>query len=110
MSIEENKELFRRWSEEGLNIEHYSDDLVHHQLSGATQSKKEMSEVITRLNMAGTKASIEDILAEGDRVYVFIRFSGPGESVTRNFVYRIQDGKIAESWQRGGTGAKIPGF
>ena len=60
------------------------------------------------MNEAGTRQSLAEIIEDGDLVYTLVKYE-TGENVKRNFVARIQDGKMAETWNHGGTG-EIPGL
>ncbi|NUQ72518.1 MAG: ester cyclase [Polyangiaceae bacterium] len=124
MTPEENKAVLRRMFDESLNTQNYeiaaqflTSDFVRHDVfkvfpdrSGQNGVKEYMS--LLRAAIPDLRVDIVDILAEGDRVCV--RYLGQGTHVGELLgrpgtgkpvrlegvnVYRMVDGKIAETWQ-----------
>ena len=115
MSLEENKSIVRRWIEaynrRELDFDSFiAPDYVDH-------SNKVDREGLKQLFNAGLTAfpdwheTIEDIIAEGDKVWVWLSYAGThkgdfmglpptGKKITSQAVdiYRIVDGKLAEYW------------
>jgi predicted ester cyclase len=125
MSIDENKAIVRRFFESAWNqakvsdLEEYiSADRIHHfgakPLKHSTDGLREMIKN-WRGSMPDYHAQIEDMIAEGDRVVVLLRFTGTQtgtfeiasrilEPTNRKIdeseilIFRIAQGKIVESW------------
>jgi len=118
MGIEENKEVVRRFIEarEKYDIptidELMSSDCVMH-MPLRDLNRKQMMQIFgdTSGPVSVESATIEDIIAEGDKVSIKVTESGKntgtrdnieptGKSVTilKFYTCRIQDGKIAEFW------------
>ena len=116
MSLEENKAIIRKWVE-AVNKQDLSllDDLMapnyfdHTRQEGMESYKQHLT--IFYKGFPDYHVTIEDIIAEGDKVCVFIIFSGTntGEylgllptgkkiSVKSLTIKRIVDGKIVEGW------------
>ena len=115
MSLEENKSIVRRWIEaynkRNLDFDEFiAPDYVDH-------TNKVDRDGLKQLFDMGLKAypdwheTIEDIIAEGDKVWVRLSYTGThkgefmglpptGKKVTSTAVdiYRIVDGKLAEYW------------
>ena len=115
MSLEENKAIVRRWIEaynkRNLDFDEFiAPDYVDH-------TNKVDREGLKQLFAMGLNAfpdwyeTIEDIIAEGDRVWVRITYTGThkdeffGLAPTSNKIttkgvdiYRIVNGKLAEYW------------
>ncbi len=122
MSIEQNKALVRRLIEEVFNGGDMSmvDELMavdfveHEELPPGMPPGREGAKVLTaamRSAFPDFKATIEDMIAEGDKVFVRLTWSGTqaGEFMGippsgRQFavgvfdVMRIEDGKFVEHW------------
>ena len=122
MSIEQNKAVFRRLVEEILNQGNMNlfDELVapdfieHEELPPGIQEGREGSILMfTQLRSAfpDFKAEIEDLIAEGNRVVVRMRWTGThqgdfmgipatGNSISIEVIdiVRIEDGKFKEHW------------
>lgn len=121
MSADENKVLVRRWVEEGygqgeldLVEELFAADLLNRTpLPGqpADRAGVEQAVMMLRGAFAGLRVTIEDIVAEGDRVVVRdqtrarhtgvfagVPPTGAEVTVSRIAIYRVADGKIAEHW------------
>lgn len=120
MSIERNKEVVRRFYEEVLNkrdldaLEELavSDYEEHDPLPGQGTGRDGLRGRVTMLlNGLNPHFSIEDVIAEGNRVVV--RWTNSGTHVgeflgmpptEKTFtiagidIYRLQDGKMAEHW------------
>ena len=116
MSMEENKAIVRRFIEayNKRNLDAFDDllapDYVDHTSQVGIEGLKQL------MNMAfkafpDLHETIEDIIAEGDKVWVRITFTGTntgewlgfaptGKKVTSKNVdtYRIVNGKLAEYW------------
>jgi predicted ester cyclase len=122
MSIEENKLVVRRFIEayNNRNLDLFDDlvapDYVDHQHQ--QQGREDFIKLFT-LAFQGFPdwyESIEDIIAEGDKVWVRVKATGTntgewnlfgvslpptGKKVTLNmvFIWRIVNGKLAEGWE-----------
>ena len=117
MSLEENKVIVRRFIE-AYNKQNFDllDDLVAPDYVDHTNQIRGMENLKQTMKLA-VKAfpdwheTIEDIIAEGDKVWVRITFTGTntcewlgfaptGKKVTSKNVdtYRIVNGKLAEYW------------
>ncbi|HEY9662822.1 MAG TPA: ester cyclase [Allocoleopsis sp.] len=117
----ENKRLVRNYFEEVTNqgdleaiSKYIATDFVDHDApSGLMMGIEGVRETITLLRTAfpDFHATIEDIIAEGDKVVVrniwhgthqgsFLNMSPTGKQVTMKgiVIWRIQDGKIVERW------------
>jgi predicted ester cyclase len=116
--LQENKDLIRRWiafSNSGFSgsfDQFISHDYVGH-VGATVMDGKELEGLERHFTAAFPDAqhSVDDLVAEGDRVVLrttarvthrgsFEGIEPTGRSVefTGLVVYRIQDGKIAESW------------
>ncbi len=123
MSLEENKALVRRYAEEVLNRrnldlldEIFAPDFVQYgadpdQVSGVEDLKQFF--VMLRSGFPDFQVTIEDLLAEGDKVVLHFTFQGThqgeftsigptGKQVTMTGIdiFRIADGKIVELWNQ----------
>jgi len=110
MSAEENKDLVRREQEELWN--HTGDLDAAEELFAAGQAEAAEQEAAKfRQGFPDVISTIEDLIAEGDKVvarwrsrathrgdYMGIPQTGNRVEFTGISVYRIEDGKIAESW------------
>jgi predicted ester cyclase len=111
VSVEENKTLVRREQEELWN--HTGDlDAAAEELFAAGQAEDAKQEAASfRRGFPDVTSTIEDLIAEGDKVvarwrshathqgdYMGIAPSGKEVEFTGISVYRIEEGKIAESW------------
>jgi len=117
MSLEENKAIVRRLND-AYNKNNWDllDDLVSpdyfdhtSQLQGLEPLKQRMK--LGRLAFTDYHETIEDIIAEGDKVWVFLTYTAihtgewhglapTGNKVTATVVdiHRIVDGKVLEYW------------
>jgi steroid delta-isomerase-like uncharacterized protein len=121
MTLDEHKATVRRQYEVGLNrqdvtvmAECFTADYVHHMpLSPEPLGRAAFEEMFNGFLAAfpDMQATIDDILAEGDRVAARTTFRGThrgefmgipasGKQVvfSGNDIYRFVDGKIAEEW------------
>lgn len=122
MSTDSNKAAIRRWVEEGWNKgnlavvdEIYASDVVHHDphspipLTSSEALKEYVS--IFRTAFSDLRMTIEDLVAEGDKVLWHANFhgthSGPlgpipatGKSATAAgmILFRFANEKVAEVW------------
>ena len=110
MSVEENKDLVRREQEELWN--HTGDLDAAEELFAADQAEAAKQEAADfRRGFPDVISTIEDLIAEGDKVvarwrsrathqgeYMGIAPSGKEVQFMGISVYRIEEGKIAESW------------
>ena len=122
MSTEENKEIVRRFMDAYNNrkLEIFEDLVAPDYMDHVFEQKGR--ENLKQLFTMAFKAfpdwyeNIEDIIAEGDKVWVRVKATGThkgewnlfgaklpptGEKVTLNmvFIWRIADGKLAEGWE-----------
>jgi predicted ester cyclase len=115
MSLEENKAIVRRWIEAYNKRNLDFDEFIAPQYFDHTNQVD--AEGVKQLFSMGFKAfsdwheTIEDIIAEGDKVWVLLTYSGThtgdfmglaptGNKITTKAVdiYRIVNGKLAEYW------------
>ena len=115
MSLEENKSIVKRWIEAYNRRELDFDAFIAPNY--VDHSNKVDREGLKQLFNAGLTAfpdwyeTIEDIIAEGDKVWVWLSYTGThkgdfmglpptGKKITSQAVdiYRIVDGKLAEYW------------
>jgi predicted ester cyclase len=120
MSIEENKEVVRRFVEEmmsGQNVERIEEfvapDAVHYERTGARNYRKALHSVFDDPQY-DWRFVVDDIIAEGDKVVVRCTASyttwgtknelgipykpGTRASVWHAHIFRIRDGMIVEHW------------
>jgi steroid delta-isomerase-like uncharacterized protein len=120
-TAEENKLIVRRWYEEAVNrldttlIDQFCHpDIVSHEPSGDRRGIEEGPKAAFELFKGGLPdlhITIEDMLAEGDRVAVRWTATGThtgpflGIAPTQKrmnlpamYIYRLSEGKIAEAW------------
>lgn len=121
MSLDENKALFQRWFEDVVNANDYSvvDELLapdyRAHFPGAPEpidrdGHKGMVEMFAAA-FPDWQESIQDVIAEGDRVVLRVTAGGTHEgefqgmaptgktvAITGMGIVRIEDGRIAESW------------
>jgi predicted ester cyclase len=110
MSVEENKDLVRREQEELWN--HTGDLDAAEELFAADQAEAAKQEAADfRRGFPDVTSTIEDLIAEGDKVvarwrsrathrgnYMGLAPTGKEVQFMGISVYRIEEGKIAESW------------
>lgn len=122
MTIEENKALVRRFVEEIFEQgrqdtvdELLADDFVPHTWPSTGDPKGDLKRAIDRVStgLADAKMTIEDMIAEDDRVAVrltssarqvgeFMGMPPSGRSYTIGeiHIFRISDGRVAEHWHQ----------
>jgi steroid delta-isomerase-like uncharacterized protein len=121
MSADDNKDLVRRllaevrdgWTEAAIDRFFAPDYRRHLTPTGPHLTREEQRERASRLRIAFPDAAVtlEDIVAEGDRVayrltihgthrgsFLGVAPSGRRVSVSLFAIVRIQDGKLAEEW------------
>ncbi len=121
MSVEENKAIARRLIDEFINKgdlsiadELFAEDFVNHDPGrGTTPDREGMKQFLINLRAAfpDQKLTVEDLIAEGDKVV--LRFTGSGThkgdlsgipptgkqfNVPGVSILRIADGKVVERW------------
>jgi steroid delta-isomerase-like uncharacterized protein len=121
MSIEANKALVRRFIQEVFVAsrpdavdELVADDFTPHSWPGVGPGREPLKQAQQRISQGLTDArmTIEDVIAEGDRVAVrltshgrhagdFMGMPGSGKDYTIGeiHIFRIADGKVAEHWR-----------
>ncbi|HEV7810012.1 MAG TPA: ester cyclase [Candidatus Limnocylindrales bacterium] len=122
MSIEENKAIVRRFVDEifvqgraGTVDELLDDSFVGHTWPSTGNPKADLKAAIERTSkgLADPEFTIEDLVAEGDRVAVrltsaatqvgdFMGMPGSGKrySIEEIHVFRLRDGKVVEHWHQ----------
>ena len=121
MGIEENKrivlEFDKRMAEGDVSAldELTTDDFIHHFIDVGMDAGKDIAKQ-ARLSVAPSfpdySTHIEDIIAEGDKVVIWVTCTGTQTGQYRSIaptgnkvkfaqmvIYRMENGKIAESWQ-----------
>ena len=129
MSVEENKAIVRRFTNEVLNMENIdlADELItpdfvaytpSNQYQGHAYTAQALKEGMVRVHSgyANLQYTIEDMIAEGDKVVACATARGihEGDVMTRlgkasatgkeityaiMFIYRLADGKIVDFWE-----------
>jgi steroid delta-isomerase-like uncharacterized protein len=122
MSLEANKALVRRFIDEifvrarpEAVDELLSDDFVSHTWRSTGDGKGDLRRAMERLSevLADVQFTVEDVLAEGDRVAVRVTAqatqvgefmglapSGRSYSIGEIHIFRIRDGKVVEHWHQ----------
>ncbi len=118
MSEEENKDLARRSWESVENPdsldEAYASDVVWHNPEGDIQGIEQAKQFVTMFKTAfpDMSATVEDVVAEGDKVVTRITMRGTHQGEVEEFgpptgrqvetqgitIHRIEGGKIVEEW------------
>ena len=117
MSLEENKALVRGWIEayNKHNIDSFDEFIAPDYFDHTNQVDREGLKLLFNMGFSAFPdwhEVIEDIIAEGDKVWIRITYTGThtggefrgipptGKKVTMTGVdiYRIVDGKLAEYW------------
>ena len=122
MSVEQNKSIVRRWVEQGWNQGHYdlvdelyAADFVQHEPSSPipVNSTAALREYVTMFKTAlpDLQLSIDDLLAEGDKVLwrftaqgtheaelMGIPATGRSTTVTGMVLFRLNNNRIVEVW------------
>ena len=93
-----------------------ADDFVPHNWGKTGSGKQAMTDAIKRASagLSDTRMTIEDVIAEGDRVAVRLTShavqtgpfmglppSGKPYTIEEIHIFRIEDGKVAEHWHQG---------
>ncbi len=115
MTLENNKEIVRRWIESYNNRkldfdEFIAPDYVDHTNKVDREGLKQLFQMGLN-SFPDWRETIEDIIAEGDKVWVRLSYTGThkgefmglpptGNKITSKAVdiYRIVNGKLAEYW------------
>ena len=121
MSAEQNKSIVRRWIEEGWNKGNlavidqvYAPGFVQHEPAPETVNSSEaLKQYVGAYLIAfpDLNLSIEDLVAEGDRVvwrfkstghqngpFMGIPATGKSGSITGLVMFRLENSRIAEAW------------
>jgi len=120
MSVEKNKEVVKQYYERGSKgdtsvIDEFTtkDFVLHTMGAGRNMDREALKQFVSnrRISFPDLSETIEDMIAEGDKVSVRVTVRGTqteqyhtiaptGESTTttRFTIYRLEGGKIAESW------------
>jgi steroid delta-isomerase-like uncharacterized protein len=122
MTLEDNKALVRRFIDEVFVDGRFesvdellSDDFVPHTWQFSGDGKADLKTAIERVSkgLADGQFTIEDIIAEGDRVAVRVTAqatqvgefmglppSGKTYTIGEIHIFRIRDGKVVEHWHQ----------
>jgi len=121
MTLEENKEIVRRFVDERMNKGNTSiidelttSDFKMHRMGAGKdfdQDALKQHNESTHISIPDLSVTIDDIIAEGDKVSVRVTMrgiqtgqygniapSGKTIAITRFAIYRFEGGKIAEAW------------
>ena len=107
MSTSKNKTIvrshFEEWNSGDINSvvdRYFSPDFVSH---AKWQNREGLKKVIkdVKTGYSGLRVTIEDTVAENDKVAVRVRFVSAERDTSVIFIYRIADGKIVEEWAHG---------
>lgn len=113
VSTEENKTAARRWNEAGFNGKRIElmDEFFHPNYTQRSGTEGPWSITIQGLEAAKAqfgqnfreyptaRVTIEDMLAEGDKVAMRVTMYNEGKPVMfGNIIYRLADGKILDDW------------
>ena len=95
MSVEENKAIVKQSIEKGNkgSVDAVRETVTHdycHHWKGGVKSIDDLP--------FDWQTTIEDMMAEGDRVSVWGVWSKEGRDRKMNIIYRLSGGKIAETW------------
>ena len=99
MSVEENKAIVKRLVDEipkgNLDAvrEMHTPDYVHH-----LHDRDKNFDDFFKSYDEGWQITIEDIMADGDRVAAWMTWSSKERVLRGSIIYRISGGKIAETW------------
>lgn len=121
-TLEQNKAIVRRFIDEVFLARDFAtadelltDDFTPHTWGATAAGKEGMKQAMERVSagLSDTKMTIEDVIAEGDRVAVRItssavqsgEFMGMAPSGKRYeigeiHIFRVSDGRIAEHWHQ----------
>jgi steroid delta-isomerase-like uncharacterized protein len=125
MSTAENKALIRRVFDEALNAgelslldQLFADDFVDNATPEQRPGPRGVKDYFraVRTGFPDMRVTIDDLLAEGDKVVVRTTWRGThlgpyegiaptGKTVARTMIqiFRVADGKIQEEWSEGGS-------
>lgn len=121
MSTEQNKSIVRRWIEEGWNNhnlsvidEVYAADFVQHEPAPQVVNSREALKAYVGAYLTAfpdLQLSIEDLLAEGDKVawrfnstghqngpFMGMPPSGRTGNISGIVIFRLENSRIAEAW------------
>jgi predicted SnoaL-like aldol condensation-catalyzing enzyme len=117
MSVKQNKEIVRRWNEEIINGrkteafgEVLDENYTLHTLNmqGIEETKRHFTELFKKF--PNWRITIDDMVAEGDRVAVRMTFADNEKAVMEVMsFYRLAAGKIVEDWYCSSTTAQHQG-
>ena len=121
-TLEQNKTLVRRFIDEvflardfGAADELLTDDFTPHTWGSMTPGKNGMKQAMERVSagLSDTQMTVEDVIAEGDRVAVRLTSSavqsgefmgmppsGKRYEIGEIHIFRVRDGRIAEHWHQ----------
>lgn len=121
-TLERNKALVRRFIDEiflkgdfGAVDELLTEDFTPHTWGDMQPGRDGLKEAITRVSkgLSDTKMSIDDVIAEGDRVAVRLTSSakqtgefmgmppsGKCYEIGEIHIFRLRDGRVAEHWHQ----------
>ena len=121
-TLERNKALVRRFIDEiflkgdfGAVDELLTEDFTPHTWGDMQPGRDGLKEAITRVSkgLSDTKMSIDDVIAEGDRVAVRLTSSakqtgefmgmppsGKRYEIGEIHIFRLRDGRVAEHWHQ----------
>lgn len=121
-TLERNKALVRRFIDEiflegdfGAVDELLTDDFTPHTWGDMQPGRDGLKEAITRVSkgLSDTKMSIDDVIAEGDRVAVRLTSSakqtgefmgmppsGKRYEIGEIHIFRLREGRVAEHWHQ----------
>lgn len=103
-SVEQNKEIVRRFNEEALgqgNLELLDDllhpDYVNHSADfrGLAAARENFTQMVAGGDL---QLTLQDMIAEGDRVAIRWHIATGGKRYNGITINRIADGKIIEDW------------
>jgi steroid delta-isomerase-like uncharacterized protein len=122
VTLDENKALARRFIDEifvrgrpEAVDELFADDFVPHTWPSTGDGKGDLKRAIERISkgLADARFTIEDMIAEGDRVAVRVTAratqvgefmglppSGKTYTIGEIHIFRIRDGKVVEHWHQ----------
>jgi predicted ester cyclase len=109
MSTLKNKSLvrsfFAEWDSTDISAvvdRYFSPDFVSH---AKWRNREGLKKVIKdgKAAYSGFRVTIEDTIAENDKVAVRVRFISADRDVSAISIYRIAGGKIVEEWAHGET-------
>jgi len=109
MSTLKNKAIvrnfFAEWDSTDISsmVDRYiSTDFVSH---AKWRNREGLKKVIkdVKAGYSGLRVTIEDVIAENDKVAARVRYVSADRDISVIFIYRIADGKIVEEWAHGET-------